>query len=351
MTLDQVNPPSVESLTRTLTLTLTLNRTLHLTLEQVKSKRLNPNPHPHPHTLTLTLEQVLSKRKRLVGDLGDSLAKELKMKVDAERWALGTAGPWGLAAVERTAALEAHGQLMRHVLRRDAGHYNNDEAFLHAITAALNSSSAVSNWPSGFSQLCRVFEQERLSLKNRDLQIRLDSKNLGDAGAGALSMLLSRSLPPHAELPCAALTVLDLRSNNLTDVALVVLSDAVLVRAPKLLLLDLRNNRTVRRDRTQTPSRMMTCMRARCTLTRALLSRSLTRTAVARSHARCCSVMRTAARLLALLRARSLAHGPCDALARARRHRQPRHARAGRRHQEPRHGAAAPALPVGQRNR
>ena len=158
--------------------------------------------------MALTLDQVVSKRRKLVADMCLQMKAELQTRMDSEAWA-------ALIRVEPTAKSRAT-ELLRLLLERiknaEPQQFNSDDFFGDAIGEAVLAASIIKGWPTALHRVATVLELrgdaevERLTALLSTPAVMLPGKKLGHDGAAAASALLSCS---------RALTALDVSGNEL----------------------------------------------------------------------------------------------------------------------------------------
>ena len=158
--------------------------------------------------MTLTLEQVVSKRRKLVADMCLQMKAELQTRMGSESWA-------ALIRVEPAAKPRAT-ELLRLLLERistaAAEEFNSDDFFGDAIGEAVLAASIIKGWPTALHRVAAVLglrgeaEVERLTALLSTPAVMLPGKKLGHDGSAAASALLCCS---------RALTSLDVSGNEL----------------------------------------------------------------------------------------------------------------------------------------
>ena len=182
-----------------------------------------------------TIEQVFSRRQRLVANMCEQMALNLRdelgedSSVAAHELHEGSAmarGSWeGLDAAMRGFDVRAHAMAtldgwLQRCLQHEPAYYNGDGQLGEAIQLAVRSKQAVSAWPAGLVQL----EMVRGTPAHDDQgALRYGGQGLGDGGVGALALMLL-TLDGNASRPVDALF---LHMSAITDIGLCSLAHSV----------------------------------------------------------------------------------------------------------------------------
>ena len=147
--------------------------------------------------MALTLEQVTSKRQKVVCDLCVQLEKELEFDLKGASWA-----PL-VTATEGKAATEA-GWLLRSWLRQVDGKpsaaYNNDAELGAAINEAVLAARVVKSWPSALVSLCHLAASGTMAGK-------ATTGRMGTATAPARGAAAAADASPQVEAVASTLEV------------------------------------------------------------------------------------------------------------------------------------------------
>lgn len=140
-----------------------------------------------------TIEEVISRRRKLVTDMCNQMRADLEqdMRIDREAWDALEGYAGGLMDVRR-AASELLAKTTRAVSTHDPEYYNADEHFSAALTTVVGAKIGMA-WPAGVTKVLHLAGlgswEELLSSR----QIVLQNKGLGPAEAGALALALRSS--------------------------------------------------------------------------------------------------------------------------------------------------------------
>ena len=157
----------------------------------------------------LTLEQQLSKRRRLVQQMCDSIEQELKGDLATDDW-IGMAQLRGVPSEEHDDANQddqggldghIHAQATLHaemaaVVNEEPEYYNCDQAWGDAIARAVAALQQVSEWPAALQRLCEDLHETPAGLMQAK-QLVVNFHKFGQAEAEVLELLLRVSPALH----------------------------------------------------------------------------------------------------------------------------------------------------------
>eukprot|EP00966_Prymnesium_polylepis_P053162 1230381-Prymnesium_polylepis.1 len=138
---------------------------------------------------SLTIDQVLSKRQKVVADMCTQLALKARQKAQTEEWALLRTG--GNEKEDVPTAVEAF--LEQHLMslaKKKPEHYNENEPLGEAIQEAVALVDILEGWPQGLRALSDMMKVTTEALVTSTEPIRLPEKELTQQMAEGLCALM-----------------------------------------------------------------------------------------------------------------------------------------------------------------